>query len=264
MSAISVTGVDVTLGSAPILRGVDLNIEPGELVALVGPNGAGKSTLLKAMSGDVAVHRGEVALFGRPLSQWPGIEAARRRAVQAQQSRVSFAFTSEEVVRMGRSPWHATPEAVRDDEVVTVAMRLTETVEFALRRVPTLSGGESARISFSRALAQETAVMLLDEPTAALDLRHQEMELTQMRERADQGVAVVVVLHDLSLAGAYADRLVLMEAGRIVADGAPREVLRPELLERVYRHRVTVIPDPATGDPVVLPLRGAEAKRVVA
>ena len=264
MSAISMTDVDVSLGSVPILRGVSITVRSGELVALVGPNGAGKSTVLRAMSGDVPVDRGAVRLLGRPLSQWEGLDAARHRAVQMQQARVSFAFTAQEVVRMGRSPWHGTPEEARDDDAVRVAMSLTETLGFALRRVPTLSGGESARISFSRALAQETAVLLLDEPTAALDLRHQEMELTHMRDRADQGVAVVVVLHDLSLAGAYADRLVLLAEGSVVADAAPAEVLRPDLLERVYRQRVTVIPDPATGDPIVLPVRGAEARRVVA
>lgn len=264
MSAIRVAGVDVTLGGAPILRDASLTVDPGELVALVGPNGAGKSTLLKVMCGDVAVERGDVALFGRDLRHWSGLEAARHRAVQTQQARVSFAFTAREVVQMGRAPWHATAEAIRDDEVVAAAMRLTETVALAARRMPTLSGGESARISFARALAQETAVLLLDEPTAALDLRHQEMELTHMRDRADQGVAVVVVLHDLSLAGAYADRLVLLSGGKVVADGTPREVLRPELLERVYRQRVTVIPDPATGAPVVLPLRGPHTQRDVA
>lgn len=264
MSAVSATGVDVTLGGASILSGVDLRVGPGELVALVGPNGAGKSTLLAALTGDIPVAAGTVELFDRPLDQWVGLEAARVRAVQSQRSTVAFAFTGEQVVRMGRAPWHGTTEAIRDDDVVAAAMRLTETPGFALRRVTTLSGGESSRIAFSRALAQETAVLLLDEPTAALDLRHQEMELSQMRHRADQGVAVVVVLHDLSLAGAYADRLVLLDGGRVVADAPPRDVLRPELLERVYRQKVSVIPDPVTGDPVVLPVRGDAQRRVVA
>ncbi|HMR49353.1 MAG TPA: heme ABC transporter ATP-binding protein [Arachnia sp.] len=264
MSAIQVTGVSVRLGGAPILRDVNVAVARGELVALVGPNGAGKSTLLAVMSGDVRPDAGEVQLFGRSLPAWKPIDAARARAVQTQQARVSFAFTGEQVVRMGRAPWHGTPAEERDDEVVAAAMAATETVGFAHRRVPTLSGGESARIGFSRALAQETALLLLDEPTAALDLRHQEMELTRMRHRCTDGVATVVVLHDLSLAGAYADRIVLLEEGRVVADGAPREVLRPGLLSEVYGCPVTVLDDPGTGGPLVVPLRSAALVRDVA
>lgn len=255
MSAIQVRGVSVRLGGAPILREVSVAVDPGELVALVGPNGAGKSTLLSVMSGDVRPDAGDVRLFGRALSAWRPIDAARARAVQTQQAKVSFAFTGEQVVRMGRAPWHGTPAGERDDEVVVAAMAGTETLGFAHRRVPTLSGGESARIGFSRALAQETALLLLDEPTAALDLRHQEMELTRMRHRCTDGVATVVILHDLSLAGAYADRIVLLDEGHVVADGAPHEVLRPSLLSDVYGCPVTVIHDPGTGDPIVLPVR---------
>ncbi|QXT62272.1 heme ABC transporter ATP-binding protein [Tessaracoccus palaemonis] len=254
-SAVTVTGASVALSGNPILSNIDLDVRVGELVALVGPNGAGKSTLLAVISGDVRPDAGDVTMFGRALDSWRPAEAARHRAVQTQQARVSFAFTGAEVVRMGRAPWHGTDEAERDDEVVAAAMDLTETLGFAQRRVPTLSGGEAARVSFSRALAQETALLLLDEPTAALDLRHQEMELAHMRDRADAGVAVVVVLHDLSLAAAYADRVVLLDHGVVVADGTPREVLTAELLTQVYRHPVTVIDDPISGGPVVLPVR---------
>lgn len=264
MSAIAARGISLELGGAKILNAVDLAVDHGELVALVGPNGAGKSTLLSVLAGDLVPHTGEVTLDGRPLAQWRPREAARRRAVQTQHSRTSFAFTASEVVRMGRAPWDGTADEHRDDDVIAAAMHLTETLGFADRRIPSLSGGEVARVSFSRALAQETGILLLDEPTAALDLRHQELELTHMRARADDGVAVIVVLHDLSLAGAYADRIVLLDRGRVEADGAPREVLESELLGRVYRHPVQVIADPVTGDPVVLPVRSGARATVAA
>lgn len=254
-AAVLVRDVSLTLGGRPILSAVDLTVSAGELVALVGPNGAGKSTLLAVMSGDVLPDAGVVAMFGRPVGEWRPVEAAKRRAMQTQQARVSFAFTGAEVVSMGRAPWQGTVEEERDDAVVAAAMEVTETLGFAQRRVPTLSGGEASRVSFSRALAQETALLLLDEPTAALDLRHQELELAQMRARADAGVAVVVVLHDLSLAAAYADRVVLLDHGAVVADGTPREVFSSARLSAVYRHPVTVIEDPVHGSLVVLPIR---------
>lgn len=248
-------GVSVTLGDTPALCDADLDVSAGEVVALVGPNGAGKSTLLAVLAGDLTPDRGEVVLDGSPLDELRVADAARIRAVQVQETRLSFAFTVIDVVRMGRSPWRRTPFADADDAVVDQAMSTTETSAYATRRVPTLSGGEKARTSFARAIAQETAVLMLDEPTAAMDIRHQEAVLGQARARAGAGVAVVVVLHDLSLAAAYADRIVLLDRGRIRGDGPPAEVLVPDLLEEVYQHPVTVFVHDASGDLVVLPLR---------
>ena len=245
--------VSVELGGHPVLRQVGLAVGPGELVALVGPNGAGKSTLLGALAGDVALTSGEVTLDGRPIGQVSPTALARRRAVLLQQQGLSFGFRVADVVRMGRSPWHRTPEADRDDEVTAMAMAVTEVDGLAERVFPTLSGGEQARASFARVLAQEAPVLLLDEPTAALDIRHQEAVLGVARGAASAGSAVVVVLHDLSLAAAYADRVCLLHAGRVAADGPPDDVLTAERLGEVYEHPVAVTR--VDGSLVVVPVR---------
>lgn len=254
-AVLAARGVSVVLGGATILWEVSVAVGPGEVVALVGPNGAGKSTLLSALAGDAQLAAGLVEVSGRPLRTVPVTELARTRAVQLQEATVSFAFTAGEVVEMGRAPWRGTPAEETDDAVVAASMARADVVHLAHRRFPTLSGGEKARTSFARALAQTTPVLLLDEPTAALDIHHQEALLTQVRECADAGCAVVVVLHDLSLAGAYADRIVLLAGGRVVADGPPRQVLRSDLLTEVYAYPVEVIEHPDSPGPVVLPVR---------
>lgn len=253
---VTATAVDVVLGGRRILHGVDVEARAGEVVALVGPNGAGKSTLLGVLSGDVALAGGGVEVDGRALDDWSHHELALRRAVLPQQVAVSFPFRVVDVVRMGRAPWAGTPADERDDEVVLRCLQLTDTVHLAGRSFPTLSGGERARVALARALAQDAQVLLLDEPTAALDLHHQELVLEVGRARADAGDAVVVVLHDLGLAAAHADRVVIVSGGSVVADGPPTEVLTPDRLSAVYHHDVEVLAHPETGALLVLPRRG--------
>lgn len=245
----------VELGGRQILNGVDLELYAGEIVALVGPNGAGKSTLLAALCGDTPLDSGSITLHGVALSGWKVKDLARMRAVQMQESHVSFAFDAQDVVRMGRAPWAGTSFEDRDDEVIAAAMRTSESSVLAPRHFPTLSGGEKARVAFARALAQETELIMLDEPTAAMDIRYQELLLTRTRERAAMGATAVVVLHDLSLAAAYAERIVLLDAGKIRITGSPRDVLQPHIIEEVYRHKVAVIDHPESGGLTVVPLR---------
>lgn len=247
--------VSLSLSGRTILAGVDLDLWAGEVVALVGPNGAGKSTLLSALCGDTAIDGGHISIHGVDLADWKIADLARTRSVQMQDSRLSFAFTAEDVIRMGRTPWAGTAHADRDDAVIASALAHTETAALAERTFPTLSGGEKARASFARALTQETSLIMLDEPTAAMDIRYQELVLTQTRARARAGATAVVVLHDLSLAAAYADRIVLLSAGQIRAVGSPRQVLRADVLQEVYRHPVAVIEHPESGGLAVLPLR---------
>ncbi|GLF93973.1 heme ABC transporter ATP-binding protein [Streptomyces yaizuensis] len=248
-------GLAVRLGGRDVLGGVDLTARAGEVLALVGPNGAGKSTLFGALAGDLAPARGSVLVDGRPAGAWTAAELALRRAVLPQTAVVSFPFPVTDVVRMGRAPWAGTDREDEDDEAVAEALAATETEEFTDRPFAALSGGERARVALARVLAQRTPLLLLDEPTAALDLRHQELVLRICRERAAAGDGVVVVLHDLGLAAAYADRVAVLHEGRIAADGEPAGVFRDELLSRVYRQPVEVFPHPATGVPVVLPRR---------
>lgn len=248
-------GLRVRLGGREVLRGVDAAARAGEVLALVGPNGAGKSTLLAALAADLTADDGVVRICGRPAGDWPAPELALRRAVLPQSAALSFPFAVEDVVRMGRAPWAGTRFEDEDDRVVREAMAATEVTGFAARPFSALSGGERARVALARVLAQRTPLLLLDEPTAALDLRHQELVLRRCRERAAAGDAVVVVLHDLGLAAAYADRAAVLVGGAVAAEGAPADVFTGELLSEVYRQPVEVFPHPRTGAPLVTPLR---------
>ncbi|WP_121746697.1 heme ABC transporter ATP-binding protein [Streptomyces sp. E2N166] len=248
-------GLRVHLGGRPVLDGVSVTVRAGELLALVGPNGAGKSTLLGALSADVPADEGVVRVHGRPVTEWSAPELALRRAVLPQSASLSFPFPVEEVVRMGRAPWAGSDLADEDDAAVAEAMARTEVTGFAGRPYSALSGGERARVALARVLAQRAPLLLLDEPTAALDLRHQELVLRLCRERARAGDAVAVVLHDLSLAAAYADRVAILRAGRVAAGGPPAEALSEGLLSEVYDQPVEVLPHPRTRAPLVVPRR---------
>ncbi|MEU3564431.1 heme ABC transporter ATP-binding protein [Kitasatospora sp. NPDC006786] len=248
--------VRLEVGGRPLLAGAAARVAAGEVVALLGPNGAGKSTLLSVLAGDLRPDSGGVTLRGRPPSDYDAAELALHRALLPQSAALSFPFPADEVVRMGRAPWAGTSAAAEDAAAVAEAMAATESTAFAGRPFTALSGGERARVALARVLAQRTPLLLLDEPTAALDLRHQELVLRVARARAAAGDGVVVVLHDLSLAAAYADRVVLLTDGATVADGPVAEVLRAPLLSEVYGHPVEVLAHPRTGVPLVLPERG--------
>ena len=242
-------------GTRRVLDDIDFQVAAGEVVALVGPNGAGKSTLLAVLAGELTPGHGRVDLDGHPLGHWNAVDMARRRAVLPQSHTVGFPFTAAEVIAMGRSPWRNTPLAETDDTVIAEAMTATDSTHLAGRAFPSLSGGERARVALARVLAQNTATLLLDEPTAALDLGHQEAVLRLATDRAAAGAAVVVVLHDLASAAAYADRVAVLDAGRLAATGPPRDVLTGDLLSRVYRYPVDVFDHPDTGAQLVLPDR---------
>ena len=254
MSAgIVATGVSVVLDGHRILHGIDLTVAPGEIVALVGPNGAGKSTLLSALSGDVAATEGQIAVSGKPIGAYRHLDLARERAVLTQDNQLSFPFTVGQVVLMGRSPWSRTHRFDEDELAVAEAMVAMDVDQLATRRFTSLSGGEKARVSLARVLAQRTPTVMLDEPTASLDLRHQEDVMRAVRGLASTGTAVLVVVHDLSLAAAYADRVALVADGRLVAVGTPSEVLTAEQVSAVYGLAVDVSLE--TGRPVVVPVR---------
>ena len=237
----------------PVLAGIDLEVRAGEMTALVGPNGAGKSTLVNALAGDLDPLAGDVALDGRPLGRWRPAEAARQRAVLPQQGTVAFPFTVRQVVAMGRSPWQRAPERAHDEAVVDWAMRACAVQDMADRAVPRLSGGERGRVMLARTLAQDTPVLLLDEPVAALDPHHADEVLALLAQRARAGDAVVVVLHDLTAAATHADRVVLLADGGVAADGPPQAGMTPSTLSAAYGAPMDVITHPTTGRPIVLP-----------
>ncbi|WP_415974852.1 heme ABC transporter ATP-binding protein [Rhodococcus sp. 077-4] len=254
-STLVARGVFARRGDATVLFDARLDVVAGEILALVGPNGAGKSTLLSVLSGDTSPSSGSVLLDGEPLNRFRPVDTARRRAVLPQQHGVGFAFTAEQIVRMGRAPWSGTSAAREDDIRVQSAMAACDVSEFTHRPFASLSGGEQARVALARVIAQDTATLLLDEPTAALDVGHQESVMAVVRSLAGAGRAVVVVLHDLGLAAAYADRVAVLDSGELVATGPPREVLTADRLTRVYGHPVDVFDHPDTGDQLVVPHR---------
>ena len=230
---------------------VTLAVEAGEVLAIAGPNGAGKSTLLGLLAGDLGPAAGQVRLCGRDVCAYRPPELARLRAVLPQSSVLQFAFTVRQIVELGRAPWAKKPTA-DDERAVDDAMAVTEVSPFAARSYLSLSAGEAARVCLARVLAQDTSVVLLDEPTASLDLRHQELAMAVARRLAGEGRTVVAVLHDLNLAAAHADRVAVMGAGHLAAIGPPAQVFTDELLSTVYGHPVAVVAHPLRNCPLVL------------
>ncbi|HEX5726105.1 MAG TPA: ABC transporter ATP-binding protein [Longimicrobiaceae bacterium] len=246
----------------PAVDGVTLEVQAGACTAVIGPNGSGKSTLLKLLLGTLAPAAGTVGFHGRPLAAWPRAELARAVGVVPQGEEAVFPMTVRELVAMGRYP-HLGPwrrEGVADRRAVDEAMRRCDVAALAHRPVGTLSGGERQRARLARALAQEPGTLALDEPTVALDVSH-EMEIFELlRGLGRSGVTVLLVTHELNLAARYADRLVLLDGGRVAAEGPPAAVLTRETVERVYGWPVRIVahpgPGPDAGAPQVVPLAG--------
>ncbi|GAB3841457.1 heme ABC transporter ATP-binding protein [Nesterenkonia populi] len=241
-------GLDFSVRGKRILHRVSARFLPGQLSIIIGPNGAGKSTLVSLLAGDESPQRGHADLFGQEVRRWTPKEAARRRSVMGQHTAVAFPFPAEDVIRMGRTPWRGTAEAAHDDDAVALAAGEAEVEHLLERPVTVLSGGERQRVALARTLAQRPlgsearrpSTMMLDEPVSALDIRHAERTLKLLRRLADEGACVIAVLHDLDAAAVYADRLILMAEGRLVADGTAHEVCDEQLLSEVYRTPITV------------------------
>jgi iron complex transport system ATP-binding protein len=230
------------IGGRTLLRGVTARLAPGRVTAILGPNGAGKSTLLSLLSGQRRPTQGQVQLDDAPIGDHAPAQLALRRAVMPQESSVAFDFNAEEIVTLGRLPHRLAPAADEAD-IVHAAMALTNVAALAPRILNTLSGGEKARVHLARTLAQlwharpdgAARWLLLDEPTAALDVAHQHASMRLVRDWAAQGVGVVAVLHDLNLALRYADEVIVLGQGRAVVQGPSAQVLQPELVRAVWR-----------------------------
>jgi iron complex transport system ATP-binding protein len=247
---IEVRGAQVRWSQTLALGSVDLGVRAGEMVGLIGPNGAGKTTLLRLMAKLLAPSDGALWLDGVALATLSQGAVAKQVAWVAQAAPADFAFPAGDVVRMGRHPHRGrfTPESAEDAAIAAAAMTMTDTAPLAGRPITELSAGERQRVSLARAFTQTPRVLLLDEPTANLDLRHQIRGLECIRRLVrETGIAAVAALHDLELASRYCERLILMEGGAVVADGAPIDVVTPERLRRVYGVIAEVVPNAATG-----------------
>jgi iron complex transport system ATP-binding protein len=252
------TGVTVHYPGQPsaALDDVDLEVVPGRLLAVVGPNGSGKSSLMRALLGMVPLKRGTVQLAGRELPTWERQDMARDVGVVSQHESPSFPIRVRELVEMGRYPHvgRLAPLSAGDRASVDAAMEQCQVLELADRRIETLSGGEHQRVRIARALAQEPRALMLDEPTASLDIRH-EMEIFQLlRREADRALAVLVITHHLDMAARFADEVLLLGCGRRAAYGSPDAVLSPGILEEVYGWPIAVRMDEVTGSLRVIPL----------
>ncbi len=226
-----------------VLDGVNVALGQGEFLSLIGPNGSGKTTLLRALAGVMRADAGEVLLEGRPIGSYARYEIARRLAVVPQMSAAAFDFSVSEIVRMGRTPHLGRLESERpaDREAVAEALALTDTERLADRLVTELSGGELQRVTIARALAQQSPIMLLDEPAAFLDISHQLGTFDLLAQlNAEQGRSILCISHDLNLAAEYSERVVLLDEGRAVADGPPGEVITADWIARVYGCEVEV------------------------
>lgn len=255
------SGVSVSVGSAVLLDDVSVSVEPGEIMAVAGPNGAGKSTLVAVLAGDRRPDGGTAALDERALSEWPRGELARRRAVMTADSSVAFGFTAMEVALMGRMPDGGGTPSDADRVLVSDLLATVDCTKLADRVFATLSTGERQRVQLARAVAQvagdgHTAAvaryLLLDEPTSSLDPAHQHTAMRLLRQQADAGHGVLAVLHDLNLAAAYADRVVLMRDGRVAASGSPDDTIRADTLQAVFDIPMLVIPHPELQHPIVV------------
>lgn len=231
-----------------------MTLRTGELVGIVGSNGAGKSTLLRILIGQFRPSAGHVRVGGQPIEQYARLALARRVAYLPQQVRSSFSYTCEEVVAQGRFPYQQGFGMLgrRDMDIIRQCMRWTHTDAFARRSLDSLSGGERQRVLLASVLAQQSEFLLLDEPTAALDLHHQVDVFERLYQFAREGLGVVLVTHDLNLASQYCDRLILLHEGRMIAEGSAEAVLVQRHLKKVYQTELCVEPNPVLGTPMVV------------
>jgi cobalamin transport system ATP-binding protein len=252
--AIETREISFAYQNLPVLHGVSLSVERGEMVAILGPNGSGKTTLLKILSA-VLNRQGEVKLNGRNIESFDRRELSKLFAVVPQENRVNFPYTVAEVVLMGRASYHSpfALERKTDLEVARASMELTDALSFSHRYVHELSGGEKQRVMIARALAQEPEILLLDEPSAFLDLKHQ-VQIFELlcRLNRERRLTIVAALHDLNLAAMFFARLVMLRDGKIYRDGPPSEVLTEKTIEEVYGIRVRVEVDPTSKKPQML------------
>lgn len=254
---ISVSHAGYSIGGTTIVDDVTLDVGEVEFISVVGPNGAGKTTLLRLIAGDLKPSRGTVSLAGHAPTAMRPRALALVRAVLRPDAGEGIPFTVRTVVTLGRHPYRRDPanSAARDTEVVDDALAATEITHLADRVVATLSTGERTRVAIARVLAQDTPIVLLDEPTTALDMGHQEATMALLHGVARQGRTVVAVLHDVNAAAAYTDRVVVMDHGAVRAVGSPDRVLSDDLLSEIYREPIRVVPHPFRATPMVLASR---------
>ncbi len=258
MSLLSLNNVCIAPWGKRLLQGITFDLNAGSIVGIVGPNGAGKTSLLNAIVGDIPLHRGNLQLGSKALHTWPRRELARTMAYLPQLSLLNFPYTVEEVILLGRSP-HDTGHD-RDNKILNEVLQLTDTHHLRSRLYTHLSGGEKQRVQLARIFAQiwqqdslRGKLLLLDEPTAALDIQHQQSSCAAIRKLADRGCAVVLVIHDFNAISALADQVVALNNGQQVAHGKPREVFTEQMFSDVFSAKVAIREHPYRDQPMIIP-----------
>jgi iron complex transport system ATP-binding protein len=260
---LEIAGLRAGYDGTDVLHGLDLSLQAGEMVGLLGPNGSGKSTLLRVVAGLLVARAGRVILAGRELRAYAARDRAKLIGLVPQFAALPFAFSVGDVVAMGRHPYIGLLGAMsaHDRQAVELALDMADVSDLRERLVTELSGGEFQRVLIARALAQEPRLLLLDEPTAHLDLNHQvDIALLMGRLNHDQGLTILWVSHDVNLAGEFCDRLLMLKGGELVADGTPAETITPAGLRQVYGMDFHVAPSPLSGRPQVVLSRGSETR----
>lgn len=255
MTVLRLDQVNAAPWGTRLLDDISLALEPGQVLALAGPNGAGKSSVLRLIAGDIPLSGGQLQLWGKPRSDWPRRDLARQLAFLPQLSLLNFPYTVREVVALGRIP-HDTGRAI-DSDLMGQVMAATDITCLQDRLYTHLSGGEKQRVQLARVLSQiwdagSGGLLLLDEPTAALDLSHQQLVLAALRELVARGCAVVLAIHDLNLVTGLADSIAVLQRGRIAAYGSPREVVTAELFREVFAIEVLIQQHPGRDQPLVI------------
>lgn len=254
MTALQLTNLCAAPWGTALLRDISLTVAPGEILGLAGPNGAGKSSLLKLIAGDLPVSGGELQLAGRSRRDWPSRELARALAYLPQLSLLNFPYSVEEVVALGRTPHDTGTDC--DQQILAEVMTATDISALRHRLYTQLSGGEKQRVQLARVLAQiwdsKNSLLLLDEPTTALDMFHQQLVLASVRQLANRGCSVVMAIHDLNLLAGSADRLAVLANGRLAALGTPTEVFTPALIRDVFEVEVFIQQHPDRKQPLVI------------
>ncbi|WP_313549698.1 ABC transporter ATP-binding protein [Pseudomonas sp.] len=245
--------LELSHGQTTIINGLNLRIQPGRVTAIVGPNGCGKSTLLAGLARLLKPRAGAVLLDGKAIGELPSRQVARQLALLPQDASAPDGLTVSDLIRFGRQPHQGLLRqwSTDDESVVDAALKAADLIELAERPLDSMSGGQRQRAWIAMAIAQQTPLLLLDEPTSALDLGHQLEVFELIRMLANAGKTVVMVVHDLSQACRYADHLVAMQSGRIIAEGVPADIVTPELVETLYGVRCVLLKDPVSGTPLI-------------
>ncbi|MBT3190552.1 MAG: heme ABC transporter ATP-binding protein [Anaerolineae bacterium] len=253
---LKIDSLTVAYDDKVVLQNVSFDVQPGEILALIGPNGTGKSTLIRALSGVVPIASGQVSIDGQNLSELSANQRAKIMAVVPQARQLGGAFSVEQAVMMGRTPYlnWIGQESESDKAVVRLALEQTNLTGFADRQIAQLSGGEQQRVLLARALSQSTPVLLLDEPTNHLDLQHQTNLLSIVKRLAkEKELIVIVAMHDLNLVSFFADKVALLVNGELRGLGTPEKVMQKDAISAAYQTPVEIIQHPVTGAPIIFP-----------